>query len=89
MAESGWVIDKKGTARYWVELKTKDGWYQASVKWDGCIEFRRLHNVPLPITDEHPQMVDQIHYCDIDEEIKRLEKLRDKAKEFFGEDWPQ
>ena len=32
-------------------------------------------------------MVDYIHYCDLDEEIERLEALREIAKDFFGDDW--
>lgn len=82
-----WIIDEKNTQDHWLELQDSEGWYQAVVKWDGCVHFNRLHNVPLPITEKHPQIVDYIHYCDIDEEIERLEKLRDMAKEFFGADW--
>lgn len=83
-----WKINEEETEDgHWLELEDPDGWYKAIVKWDGCVHFNRLHNVPLPETGEGPQLVDYIHYCDIDEEIKRLEALRDKAREFFGDDW--
>jgi hypothetical protein len=83
-----WEIDEDKSEDHWLEVNDPEGWYCAVVKWDGCVNFRRLCNVPLPITNEHPQFVDCIHFCDLDKEIERLQKLRDKAKEFFGEDWP-
>ena len=83
-----WTVNKDKTRDHWLELEDPCGWYKASVKWDGCIHFNRLHNVPLPITEDHPQLVDYIHYCNLDEEIERLKALRDEAVTFFGEDWP-
>uniref|UniRef100_A0A6M3LDW4 Uncharacterized protein n=1 Tax=viral metagenome TaxID=1070528 RepID=A0A6M3LDW4_9ZZZZ len=83
-----WIINKEKTQDHWLEIEDEDGWYLAVVKWDGCVNFNRLHNVPLPVTNDHPQLVDYIHYCDLDEEIERLQLLRAKAKEFFGDDWP-
>ena len=82
-----WEIDREKTEDHWLELKDPDGWYQATVRWDGCIHYERVYNAPLPITGEHPQSSDYIHFCDIDSEIERLEKLRDMAREFFGTDW--
>lgn len=82
-----WEIDKEKTEDHWLEVNDPKGWYHAVVKWDGCVHLNRLHNVPLPITNKHPQLVDYIHFCNLDEEIERLQNLRDKAKEFFGEDW--
>jgi hypothetical protein len=82
-----WKTNEEKTEDIWLELECPNGWYKASVKWDGCVDFYRLHNKPLPITEEHPQMVDYVHFCDIDEEIKRLTELKNKAIAFFGEDW--
>ncbi len=84
---SKWKEAKEGGDHTRLELEDVDGWYKATVKWDGCVDFSRIHNVPLPITGEHPQIVDNIHYCDIDEEIERLQELRARAKDYFRNSW--
>lgn len=92
MAEANefWEVNEAGVSEgHWLEVKAPDGWYSASVKWDGCIQFARYFNEPMPFTGEHPQLADSLHICDLDEEIKRLEKLREIAKSHFGCGWPE
>lgn len=93
MSEVGefWIDEPGGTkARHWIDLIDPEGWYKASVKWDGCVHFRRAYNLPYP----HPEgdddaFEDYIHICDLDEFIARLQALKQKAIEHFGGDWPQ
>ena len=84
-----WNINTKASVPdTFLSLEDTDGWYKADIRSNGCLEFTRLHNVPLPITNAHPQLVDRIHFCDLNDEIKRLEAMRDQAKKFFGPEWP-
>ena len=97
-----WVKEPKGTAaEHWVDLveePDEDGnyWARASVKWDGCIHFNRLYNVPANVAEsysernpKHPEMVDYIHICDLDGMIESLQALKAAALAHFGEDWPR
>lgn len=73
----------------WLEPGAGGVWYDAHVKWDGCIEFRRYFNEPRDLqTDKPTDMVDHIHICDLDKMIEQLNQLKGKAKEHFGEEWP-
>lgn len=63
-----------------IEIKNKDRMWKASVKWDGCIDFRTWSN------DDESDM-DYIHICSADEMIGIMEKLKEIAKKKFGEDW--
>ena len=85
--EPYWKINEEKTQSHWLVVEDTKGWYSAIVKWDGCVDFTRVHNLPLPIQEDSNQLVDHIHYCDIDEEIERLIALKKKAIEFFGKDW--
>ena len=64
-------------------LKDKEGWAQAKIKWDGCIELLYAYNVPAPFTGIHPQLLDSLHICDINELIKDLQELKRIAKNHF------
>lgn len=68
-------------------VKEPDGWYEALIKEDGCVEINRYFNIPAPEVDDERQLVDFIHVCSIDDFIKRLEALKVVAKERFGEEW--
>jgi len=81
------IINKK---EHWLEIQEPGGWYSASLKWDGCIDFNRYYNDPKYYQEAHPSdnnLSDYLHICDIDDMIKRLEKLRDIGKKHFGKDW--
>jgi hypothetical protein len=73
---------------YRLELKDRDGWWSAIVKWDGCIHFYRYHNEPMKDHGENVgDMVDYLHICDIDELINGLQELKARAIGKFGNDW--
>jgi hypothetical protein len=78
-----WEIVAEKSAPHWLELRDPDGWYEASVKWDGCVHFLRHFNEPDGKGD-----TDYLHICDLDEEIARLTALRDMSRAHFGPDWP-
>ncbi len=87
-----WSVVTPGTHRLTLRM---DGWNWAEVKWDGCIDYYRVVNDPIPdgVTELPPEeepagrLIDYMHICDIDEEIERLQKLKAAAIAFFGEDW--
>lgn len=55
--------------------------YETYVKWDGCIELIKYFN-------GEKEDCDQIHICDLDDFILRLQELRDLgAKYFNNEEW--
>ena len=88
-----WKLDtERGNSNeYYAFLIAEDGgWYRASVKFDGCMEFERAFNTPFPLQkgDDARELVDRIHICDIDETIALLQSLKVAAAKHFGEWWP-
>jgi len=63
-----WVLAEDGEATR--RVVSPKGWWEATLRYDGCVQFRRYFNVPMA------EEVDDIHLCDLDETIKRLEALR-------------
>lgn len=63
-------------------------WYEAHVRFDGCIHFYRQHNSPLE-QNKQGELRDYLHICDIEDEIDRLQRLKALAVEQFGENWLQ
>ena len=89
MLREQWVITEQG--RYHLEaawqVEGSGSWYTASVKEDGCLEFRRFFNDSAESQSTRPEddrMYDQIHFCDLDDEIARLTALRDMARAAFA-----
>ena len=80
-----WEITEKTDEQ--IELKDPDGWYEASIRRNGCVELKKVHNIPFPFTNEFPQSLDHIHFCDLDKAIDRLKELKEKAVKVFGNDW--
>ena len=87
--ETLWVMVPEKTHEYWLEVKDPDGWYSASIKFDGCIHYHRYYNSPMDTPDRDEEDVDYIHICDIDGEIERLRSLKLMALGFFGSKWPR
>ena len=77
------------TSAHWLTLVDPSGYYRADVKWDGCVHFHRYHNVPLfgDGSKEEGRIEDYVHFCNLDEEIKRLQALREAARAHFGPAW--
>ncbi len=69
---------------YTLHLAHPLGWYQARIRWDGCVEFTRVFNIGYPSED-----ADHLHICDIDDMIDRLQQLKAMAQDHFGKDWPE
>jgi hypothetical protein len=93
-----WKRSPDGIAgHHWIDLISEVGedgehWWKAYVKWDGCGQIDRAFNVPFGAPDrdaDHMASQDGLHFCDLDDLIARLTKLRDAAKKHFGEDWPR
>lgn len=83
-----WAVIEEKSTDTWLELKDPDGWYDAVVKWDGCIHFRRYFNDPMDHPNRKSEDQDYLHICDIDETIKRLQSLKEAALNHFGM-WPR
>jgi hypothetical protein len=82
-----WKVNKDKTKDHWLEVEDPEGWWSAVVKWDGCIHLNRYYNIPKNEPERIDSDVDYLHICDLDEFIKDMQDLREKAKEHFGEDW--
>ena len=81
---------------FWFEVRDPDGWYEAVVKWDGCIHFYQAGNDPFDDENGHSDSErskeacdDYIHICDIDGHIERLIALKEAALKHFGPTWPR
>jgi hypothetical protein len=90
------VLPEKSSPGVWLEVADPDGWYEAVVKWDGCIHFHHAGNVPFRDDFGHSTTArdkhacdDYIHLCDLDDMIARLQALREVAVGYFGETWPR
>src|SRR2546421_9301750 len=89
-----WEVNpNKASSEYHLELVDPTGWHSATVKWDGCVNLWKYHNVPLQSRtglpqDEHREIVDYIHYCRIDDEIERLQLLKKMAVGYFATHGP-
>lgn len=74
------------TSDYILHLEDPDGWWDARVKRDGCIDLNKYFNAPK---GDKEGEADSIHICDLDDFILRLQALRDKAIQHFGPEWPE
>lgn len=90
-------VDKAKTESHWLELTGNlegcdpaEAWRRVSVKWDGCIHFNALANVPenCRTSKEDGHADCYIHICDIDEMIADLQEIKRRAQEHFGPQWP-
>ena len=64
-----------------LELENPDGWYKATVRFDGCIHFYRYYNTPFTVPNRPKNDgMDYLHICDLDDEINRLKELQRIAK---------
>ena len=83
MSKEYWqTVDK---SQYWIKVQDPEGWYEATIKGDGCINLQRFFNKPL---NKDPDSSNYLHICDIDTLIERLKALKQIAVAEWGE-WPQ
>jgi hypothetical protein len=78
-------------------LESPDMWWKVVVQRDGCFELYKAHNEPF--TEATPTKVctgyadnfeaDQIHICDVDDLIERLQSLKNQAMAHYGVHWPK
>ena len=78
-----WVPIPEKSKDHWKEYKSPEDsgcYWEAIVKWDGCIHLSE--NVPV---EENSQY---LHICSIRETIERLQELEKLAIQAFGDRWP-
>ncbi len=79
IAEKDW----REEGPYWVRFtdtgSIKTCHWEATVKWDGCIELITRYNA-----GDDPEDAGQIHLCDLDQMIARLQSLKAAAKAVLG-----
>lgn len=83
-----WDTDQAQTDEYVLHLRDPENWYEAGVKWDGCVNFYQGMNERLPEQIVNLDDMQYIHICDLEVHIKRLQEIHKKALEHFGQDWP-
>lgn len=77
--EPEWIVVNKEDSDTILELIWNGRGRLAIINKNGCVNYVRI--------EVEGQDGDIIHFCDIDQEIKMLELLRDKARKHFGEHW--
>ncbi|MDO8531199.1 MAG: hypothetical protein Q7T26_03375 [Dehalococcoidia bacterium] len=88
-ADSLWTINRDKTGPHWLELNDPEGWYHATVKWDGCIDFARYFNLPFTDPSRREGDCDVLHICELDDLLGRLQELKTLAQQHFTdhEEW--
>jgi len=63
-----------------VSFEDKEGWWKASLRFDGCINIWKYSNVPFTERDdgEGSQLIDYIHICSITDFISMLEFFKNE-----------
>lgn len=84
MEKKFWKITK--AEDHWLEVEDPEGWYSATIKWDGCVHFNRYFNEPMHSPSRSDEDIDYIHYCDLEQEIRRLQALLDMGREHYKND---
>ncbi len=94
VSDAKWQKAGARSMPHWLELQAPDGWWYAALKSDGCIHLYHAGNDPFggeyggPGRTDH-DCDDYLHICDLNELIERLQALREKAREHFGDGWPE
>lgn len=82
-----WTVVPEKTEEHWLEVRDPEGWWSASVKWDGCVHLNRY--APHPVDASRPgDEPDYLHICDLDEVIERLQAIKALALKHFKGNWP-
>lgn len=94
--ETQWEIIPSETKEHWLKVRDPEGWWEAYVKWDGCLHISHASNVPFDNHNGRPGDAGRnrvacdsgMHICDLDDFIIRLQTLRAEAVKHFGGEWP-
>ncbi len=73
-----------------ISVEDEEGWYTAFIKKDGCLNFRRYFNVPLPLrvrARSYDEGDDSLHICELDDMIEILQSIKVLAVKKFGNEW--
>ena len=81
-----WNKDESRSDDSSLYLSDPEGWYKADVSLYGCVDLAKCSNEP---GFENEDMISYFHICDIDDMIERLQAIKVKAIEHFGEEWPE
>lgn len=65
-------------------VESPNGEWQATFRFDGCVDIHRAFNGLTVEEDDDP---DSMHICDLDEFIEKLTELREIARAKFPEEY--
>ena len=85
-----WLEVVDGAYGYYADGTPLEGGWSAQVRGDGCTHLY-FHNT-IGERPGEPEEPDYIHICDLEDHIKRLQKLQELAREHYarqGIKWPQ
>ena len=87
-ANAFWAVVEELTEDHWLEVVDPEGYYEAVVKWDGCVHLY-MHDSPIGEDDEGEDGgTEYLHICELDELIDRLQALKEIALQHFKGNWP-
>lgn len=85
--ESFWLVSPKTDGDGHLFLDSRDGFWEAQVRRDGCFELTRSHNHPLAGQTDWDD-VDHIHVCDVNGLDDMMDDMRAAAMAWFDHPWP-
>lgn len=65
---------------------------RADVRRDGCVHLQSFSNGADPEQDTAERVAedtDYMHICDLEQHIRRMQELLEKARAHFGARWPE
>lgn len=66
---------------------SENTWFEAYVRKNGCVELHRYFNEPKEHNSQDDNDVDFLHICDIDDMISKLQEIKRRSIERFGDNW--
>ena len=84
--ELGWAIIDED--EYSLTVEDPEGFYRAVLRFDGCVHYYKWSSVtihPSGAIIKSDEDETYIHYCKLEDEIKRLQELLAIARKKFGD----
>ena len=83
-----WKATTASDAR--LSLESDCGYWMVNIKYDGCVDIERAHNVRFG--DETPEndhmcLRDYLHICDWDDFVEEMGSIKGLAEAHFGKGW--